>query len=146
MLSACGSSVSEMARHQHEPDGVGEAMLLAGSASVIGTVWSIDDLAGLIHSCLLYERIVEADDSPFGLVPEARRRMCALSGAKTADLLYGAATRSVDLDTLGRLRQAAEQVAPYRAPFAHPTCHRGVLCHTKVMRQSQSSPWSRAWH
>lgn len=69
-ISACQSALSEIAGLPDEVFSIGTAMLAAGSACAIASLWPVHDLATALLMTRLYEEIFQHDHRP----PEALRR------------------------------------------------------------------------
>ena len=124
VISACQSGLSEISGTPDEVNSIATAMLAAGSACSIASLWPVDDLATALLMTRLYEELLETRCRP----PEALR--CAqlwlrdLTSEREAAFLSAHPALEAEFR-----RRAARDDAPgsrrgrgggARGPFAHP--------------------------
>jgi len=127
VVSACQSALPYIAGPSGEAFATSTAFLAAGSACVIASLWSVDDLATAILMTRLYEEIFENEHRP----PEALRRAQlwlreltykdeAAFLAKHPQLDAEARRRNERGERVGASPSAADAWLRSDRPFAHP--------------------------
>ncbi len=87
VLSACQTAVPDIAHQPGEATSTSTALLLAGSASVVATLWPVDDAATAMLMIKFYEEHLEGALSPAGALRRAQLWLRDLdAGAESAFL------------------------------------------------------------
>lgn len=132
-VSACQSALSEIAGLPDEAFSIGTAMLGAGSASVIASLWPVDDLATALLMTRTYQEMLGNQRRP----PEALRRaqlwLRDLTGA-SGDAFLGAhpalaeefGRRLSQSDPPGR-RGSGSTASEAQGPYSHPDYWAGFV-------------------
>lgn len=122
VVSACQSAVTQIVRLPNEVFATSTALLAAGSASVIASLWPVDDIATAMLMTRLYEGMFDACHDP----PEALRRaqlwLRELSDPEKADFLDAHPALAAELRRRGerRGRRSAAVTGRPGHPYSHP--------------------------
>jgi CHAT domain-containing protein len=126
VISACQSALSEIAGMPDEVVSIGTAMVAAGSACAIASLWSVDDAATALLMVRVYEEIRRNGLRPPEALRKAQLWLRDLTAADERVFLDAHPTlrnefrrRAATGDPPGR-RSGAGAPTPTVRPYAHP--------------------------
>jgi CHAT domain-containing protein len=128
VVSACQSAQSTIAGLQHEQLSIATAMLAAGSACAIASLWPVDDLATALLMTRLYHELLVVDSAPPRALRAAQVWLRDLSEEEEKRFLdrhpklaAEYARRIAARDPPGRRGQQRAGASPTSGrPYAHP--------------------------
>ncbi len=137
-LSACESAVSDYRDPAGEQTGLPSALLSAGAATVVGSLWLVDDLAtALLSRRFFHELFRDTGDHPPAALAlwRAQRWLRELTSEElrelTSDLPDHLRGHSLDRATRNMVRVSDDRdsVPSTRRPFEHAVYWSGFACH-----------------
>ena len=122
-LAACESGIVDHVLSPDEYVGLPGALLQAGSASVISSLWAVHDLACALLWPSFYERHVRRGDSPAAALRAAQLWLRDLTADEAREIAarWRGFTPGEDLEALIRRAEG-------RPPFAHPSVWAPFSC------------------
>jgi CHAT domain-containing protein/tetratricopeptide (TPR) repeat protein len=125
-ISSCQSALPEIAGLPDEVISIGTAMLAAGSACAVASLWSVDDLATALLMTRMYEEMLQHKHRP----PEALRRAQLWLRALTVEgesafldvhpTLEAEFRRRAALNDPAGIRRSPDAVSSAGGPYSHP--------------------------
>ena len=124
-ISACQTALAEIGDLPDEVLSIGNAMLAAGAACAIASLWPVDDLATALLMTRLYDEMIGNDRSPPEALRTAQLWLRSLTSAGEAAfvaqhpaLAVEHARRAARDDLPGRRTSQRRRIDP--PPYAHP--------------------------
>ncbi len=125
VASACQTGVVEIGDQADEAFSAGAALLFAGAAATIASMWSVDDLATAMLITQMYERL-SVGATPADALADAQRWLRQATRADAAAF----ASRYPALERRMRSRTAPSRGAPgVDLEFGPPSAWAGFVCH-----------------
>jgi CHAT domain-containing protein len=116
VVSACQGATQETALHPDEAFAITTALLEAGSACAIGSLWPVDDEATALLMTKLYDEIAEPSVEPAAALRRAQIWLRDL----TARELFQFLEAHPALGSAIRSRRISAILRPQGRPFSHP--------------------------
>ncbi|HYT90678.1 MAG TPA: CHAT domain-containing protein, partial [Gemmataceae bacterium] len=123
VLSACESALTDFRDVTGEQLGLPSAFLAAGAATVVGSLWLVEDRSTALLVRLFFEELLSREGSRPGVglaLWRAQRRLRELSGEDANALLEDLQAHRAQLRQLIPITFEADPVPVQNGPFAHP--------------------------
>jgi CHAT domain-containing protein len=138
VLSACQSGQSDVQRQSEEAVGLFGALLAAGAPAVVGTLWSVNDLATARFMESFARRAYGADVAPDAALRAAARELRGVGDAVATSAETGA--RPPELASAAEAPMAQPAATPARVAIARDMAQEPALA--GVARQMSVENWA----
>jgi CHAT domain-containing protein len=125
-ISSCQSALPEIAGLPDEVISIGTAMLAAGSACAVASLWSVDDLATALLMTRMYEEMLQHDRRPPEALGRAQLWLRTLTPEDESTFLSehpaleAEFRRRAALDDPPGIRRSPNAVSGSGGPYSHP--------------------------
>lgn len=134
VLSACETSLGDYREIADEQYGLPLCFLVAGTPTVWGTLWSVNDFSTALLMKMAYQNLKDGMSKPEAL-RTAQIALCRMTAAEISEALEEKQTAAgrpreewVELEEVSRQYKWKKMVNPDEKPLAHPCHWAGMQC------------------